>query len=111
MTTVLFSSDTPEQAIEKLRRLASDLARIRAGEGPTAAELENAPLLDGWARIVRPAHCLAGAVRGHPRLGDRPLIATTEVFAIDPVRGWARTYSRFYALGATLEERIGGAHG
>jgi hypothetical protein len=109
--TVLFPGDTPEHAIEKLRRLASDLARIRAGKGPTAAELENAPLLDGWSVVVRPAHCLGGAVRGHPRLGDRPLIATTEVFAIDPVRGWARTYSRFYALGATLEERTGGAHG
>jgi hypothetical protein len=48
--------------------------------------------------------CLAGTVRGHPLLGDRRLVVTTEIYAIDTIRGWARTYSRFYVLGAKSEE-------
>jgi len=51
---------------------------------------------------MRPA--LAGATTGHPLLGDCPIIRTSELFAIDADRGWARTYSRFYRLG-----RPGGA--
>jgi hypothetical protein len=102
---VLFPGDRPELIIEMLRRLASDLARIRTGKGPTAAEIESAPILDRWALDVRPASCLGGDVRGHPLLSDRRRIATSEVFAIDPIRGWARTFSRFYALGVMDEVR------
>jgi hypothetical protein len=100
-----------DDEIDNLRRLLSDLDRIRAGTGPTADELAGAPVLDNWALTVRLTSCLAGEVRGHPLLGDRRLISTSEIFAIDPRGFWARTYSRFYALGLSSEQRGDGAHG
>lgn len=104
MNNPIFPYDEPRHLVEKLRRLADDIERIRAGQAPTAAELADAPILDGWIPAIRQSMCLAGAVRGHPLLGDRRLVATTEIYAIDTIRGWARTYSRFYALGARSEE-------
>jgi hypothetical protein len=100
-----------DDEIEILRRLLADLRRIRAGTGPTAGELADAPVLDGWAPSLRLETCLAGEVRAHPLLGDRRLISTSELFAIDPRGMWARTYSRFYALGAASIKRSGGPHG
>ena len=97
--TAQFPGDSFEVTIEKLRRLASDLSRIRSGKGPTRAEIVGAPVLDWWAVGIRPVPCLVGAVQGHPVLREQSRIVTSELFAIDPVRGWARTYSRFYELG------------
>ncbi len=105
-----FPGDAPEITIGKMRRLASDLARIRAGRGPTGAELDDIPLLDGWSIGVRPVPGLVGVVRGHLVLGECRRIVTSEFFAIDPVRGWARTYSRFYALGTASHEFEGDGH-
>jgi len=60
--TAQFPGDKPEVTIEKQRRLASDLSRIRARRGPTAAENETAPILDGWTPGVRPVPCwIAGS--------------------------------------------------
>ncbi|WP_428990946.1 DUF6634 family protein [Methylocapsa aurea] len=53
------------------------------------------------ARRITPA--LAGAVAGHPALGDRSIV-TSDLCALDAAAGWARTSSRFYRLG-----RPGGA--
>jgi hypothetical protein len=106
-----FPGDRPEVTIEKLRRLASDLARIRAGRGPTAAEIEGGPMLDGWAICVRPVSALIGMVRGHPTLRAHNRIVTSELFSIDPSRGWARTYSRFYELGTMSDGCEGDTHG
>jgi hypothetical protein len=104
MSNPIFPHDEPRHLVEKLRRLADDIERIRAGQAPTAGELANAPILDGWIPATRQSMCLAGTVRGHPLLGDRRLVVTTEIYAIDTIRGWARTYSRFYVLGAKSEE-------
>ncbi|CAL8969061.1 hypothetical protein RHODGE_RHODGE_03531 [Rhodoplanes serenus] len=92
-------SQITHEAIETLRRLVGDLERIHAGQAPTAADLANAPLLDPWLPAYTGAPVLTGTVTGHPRLGDRPFIATTPIYAIDPHRCWVRTWSRFYRLG------------
>ena len=92
-------------------RLASDLKRILAGEAPTAAELDVAPLLDGWMPAATLAPTIAGAVHGHPLLGTRPCIETTPLYVIDFDRGWARTWNRFYRLSASADERAVGGHG
>lgn len=100
-----------DDEIEILRRLLTDLERIRAGTAPTDTELAGAPVLDNWALGWRPTQCLAGEVHAHPLQDDRRLISTSQVFAIDTRGFWARTYSRFYALGRPAEEFNGGARG
>jgi hypothetical protein len=85
--------------LDSLQRLHSDVVRIRSGEAPTHEDLERAPILDCWRFGVRPGPCLLGLVFGHPLHGDRRLIRTSEIFAINTVAGWARTWSRFYRLG------------
>jgi hypothetical protein len=105
-----FRGDNIDATIAKLRRLASDLSRIRSGKGPTRAEIVGAPVLDWWAIGVRPAPCLIGEAHGHPVLRESGRIVTSELFAIDTSRGFARTYSRFYQLGVPAGESEGGGH-
>ena len=68
---------------------------------PSEPELAAAPLLSNWslARVSGDVGlALVGSVRGHPRLGDRPAIVTSELVAFYPDDGWARTRSRVYRL-------------
>lgn len=104
MSSVIFPGDEPANLIGKLEALMRDIGRIHAGVVPSAAELAAAPVLHGWAPAVRETVCLTGSVQAHP-LVRGGLITTSEVYAIDPLRGWARTYSRFYVLGARYDEQ------
>lgn len=77
---------------------------------PSDEELANAPLLRRWslARVQGDVGlALVGAVQGHPRLGDRPAVVTSELVAFCPDDGWAVTRSRVYRLAA----RDGGGDG
>jgi hypothetical protein len=108
---IQYPGDTPARLVAAVERLAADIARITAGEAPTPAEIEAAPLLDGWALALAPQTVLAGSVSSHPLLGTRPLIRTSPVYALDVERGWARTWSRFYQLGVSAQERAEGWKG
>jgi hypothetical protein len=85
--------------MSELNRLTADLRTLSAGRPPSAEELRACPLLDQWSYGFLPAACLVGAVYGHPALGTRPTVHTSELVVIDPNRRWARTWSRFYRLG------------
>lgn len=82
---------TPRQRLE----LAKALSAIGDAErGPTAADLNTAPLLEMWltlqardSRIV-----LCGQVTGHPQLGTDQVI-TSRLISISKERGWARSAS------------------
>lgn len=68
---------------------------------PSERELADAPLLSNWslARVTGDVGlALVGSVEGHPRLGDRPAVVTSELVAFYPEHGWARTRSRVYRL-------------
>ena len=76
------------------------LFAINASEaGPTALEIADAPRLVAWspATTSQGYPVLAGLVSGHPTLGS-DIIATSRLIAINPQAGWARTFSRWYAL-------------
>jgi len=93
--------------------LVSDLERFGSGEMPNAEELEAPPLLDPFAITTRSLPCLPRNVAhslqrsrvgdgadgngGHPILKG-PTVTTSEVWALAPELGWARTYSRLYPL-------------
>src|SRR3546814_1227542 len=87
-----------QREIVRLESLIADLKHIALGVAPNDEDLEAAPSLDGYTLAVRERPCLAGFAEGHPILGSRTIV-TSELWAIAPDLGWARTHSRFYRLG------------
>ena len=83
---------------DRLEQLARDLRAIAQGTSPTPADLDAAPVVDQWRWSSRTMRTVIGTLHGHPRLADGP-VHTTEVWAVDVERRWARTLSRFYVLG------------
>lgn len=87
----------------KLRTLADDLERIKAGEAPTENQYAQAPLIREWKTVVDATGLrLAGVISGHPRI-RAGVGMTSQVWAADPHGRWIRTLARFYRLGEGLE--------
>ncbi|MBN8975949.1 MAG: hypothetical protein J0I08_05670 [Rhizobiales bacterium] len=84
---------------DQLTALTLDIRNLRVIGKPHLSDLEAAPILEGWALGELVAPCLLGAVIGHPLLGSRPHIHTSQLVVMDTDLGWARTWSRFYRLG------------
>jgi len=84
--------------IEKTEALLNDLKRFGNKQFPIARELEEAPLIDNYKIDIMYRPALVGQAYNHPRLGHTT-VQTTELWAIAPTLGWARTWSRFYRLG------------
>ena len=88
--------------IARLESLVSDLDHLGSGGMPTAEVLEAAPLLDPWCLGTCMLPCLVGGNTGHPTLRRR-FVQTTEIWALAPELGWARTLSRYYRLGRPMQ--------
>lgn len=88
---------------QRLWELADDLAVIKAGQGPSDAELDAAPVLNDWYLAPEMSLVLVGRVEGHPVLGSR-WIRTSLLYHFDELRSFARTLSRFYRLGRRRDE-------
>lgn len=82
-----------------LADLLRDVHDLRVHGRPTLSPLNEAPLLEDWSAAALFTPCLTGSVTGHPLLGSRPRIRTSQLVAFDIERGWARTWSRYYRLG------------
>lgn len=95
----LEGSQELEFEIKRLRRLADDLDRIQQGSHPGRKVLSTAPRIESWRLVARPTACLTGCVFGHPWIKEGGIGITTDVWAIAPTLGYARTLSRFYVLG------------
>ncbi|MEN3794559.1 DUF6634 family protein [Fulvimarina sp. MAC3] len=93
------ASDELDTTVRQLRELLRDLGAIQAGWRPSPADLWQAPVLEDWGIGYRTVPSLVGQVLGHPTLADHRLIRTSEVWAISPEFGYARTLSRLYRLG------------
>ena len=96
MTHPFVFPEDPLSTASLLRRLADDLEGLTMFE-PSAEIIDVAPLLSNWRMGQRVAPCLIGEVVGHPILGSCEAI-TSELFALDPSRRWARTATRYYRL-------------
>jgi hypothetical protein len=93
--------DYTRPAFYHANRLASLLESLRslaAGKLPSELDLSEAPLLDEWVVAERAAPCLVGHVFGHPTIAAS-IVRTSQVWALAPDLGWARTHSRLYRLG------------
>ncbi len=89
---------------EHIDRATALLAAVE--RGPTAQDLETAPLLDIWQAAVAQSTGLPflwGCVAGHPLLRDG-WIHTSPLIALGTDLGWAKTRSRWYRLGTPLNE-------
>jgi hypothetical protein len=96
MNDFMFGRADAGETVATLRRLADDLENLTMFV--PSRQLDIAPRLENWTYGTRLTTCLGGEVTDHPVLGTRPVLSS-ELFAIDPKRRWARTFTRFYVLG------------
>jgi hypothetical protein len=77
---------------------------LQTGWVPKRSDLESAPKLDEWYAVqIAGELALIGTVSGHPDIPDGRTITTSALLAFDMKGRWARTFSRFYALGPQLK--------
>lgn len=93
----------PRDTPQRISELAEDLAAIKAGQGPSQAELDAAPVLQDWYLEPEVGWALVGRVEGHPDL-DARWIRTSPLYHLDALRSFARTLSRYYRLGRRRDE-------
>lgn len=107
MNDFMFGRADAGETVAALRRLADDIENLTMFV-PTR-QLDVAPRLENWTYGTKLTTCLAGDVTGHPILGTTPVFSS-ELFAIDPKRRWARTFNRFYVLGERAGIISGGSN-
>lgn len=89
---------------------ASESERIKAflnhmsslsRDTPAPEILQAAPLLDEWCAIHDcDTVILIGIVTGHPHIRNQGRARTSLLCQLHPEEGWARTWNRYYRLGA-----------
>ena len=82
-----------------VRRLGDAIEASIAGDGPTQAELDAAPLLVDWDNVADVCPVLRGTLAG-----GQAVEVTREIFLFAPQAGWARTLTRLYRLGASAND-------
>lgn len=82
----------------ELSSVYDDIQDICKTGAPDRLSLKQAPRLKDWSHASVLTTCLIGDVTGHPLLGDRARIHTSQLLVIDREEGWARTWSRLYRL-------------
>lgn len=85
--------------IDRLRAIADDLELAHAGNHPSKRLISEAPVIEDWQIAYRKEVCLVGKVAGHPEIGNGRLTWTSGLWLLSRELGYARTLSRFYALG------------
>lgn len=85
--------------IDRLRGLAADLENAHVGKHPANTLIERAPILENWQLAWRGEICLVGKVAEHPEIESGRLARTSGLWLLSRNLGYARSLSRFYALG------------
>jgi len=95
----------PTALIAQLRKLADDLDIIRNCDWPPPDAVD----INDWFVGQRAVSCLVGRPLGHPFIDNGQPMVSSELFFMDVDRGYARSFSRWYRLGACMGE--GDDHG
>lgn len=94
------------------KKMSDAAAAVLAGPSPD--EIAKSPLLRNWSFTIlwNGSLALAGVVRDSPDFADNETIVTSLLVHLDTARGIARTWSRWYRLGAMRadEERMSSAY-
>ena len=88
-----------EPEVRRLRGLVQALDDIRCGRHPDKAALASCPRIHDWRVFHRPDPSLTGIMFNHPAINDGRPGLTTGLWVLAPALGYARTISRYYALG------------
>lgn len=99
-------SSAIEYEIQSLKKLVQDMENIRNGHFPGYRALVRAPRIENWAVRYRSVPCLTGEISAHPELGNAKNGITSDLWILAPHHGFARTMSRYYALGEPLKTKI-----
>lgn len=83
-----------------LANLVEDIRKLETGAALSPDDLNNAPMIDRWEFDLVPTRCIVGTISGHPFLSPGARARTSQIILCDAVNGWARTWSRYYRLGA-----------
>ena len=97
--TIDYLGNDPIEMAARLEALATDLRQLQAGHLPGPEIIAGAPLIRGWGIGSRAFLVLSGTAHGHPCVPEAHRRQTSPLMAIDRANGWARTLSRYYALG------------
>ena len=97
MNSVNFLRNDPWVTAASLEALAHDMRLLAGGSAP---DLNEAPQIENWRLVRRSVFAMDGVMHGHPIIGEGHRALSSELFAFDPQRRWARTLSRYYVLGA-----------
>jgi hypothetical protein len=95
--------------IARLEGLARDLRGLLADGAPRPGDHEDAPVIHDWSYGLMQVLCLTGRVAGYPDLNvGRPgkVTVTSDLWVLDRTKGFARTLSRWYRLGAETPEYV-----
>lgn len=93
--------------IQRTQGLTADLKRLRAGDFPSPAEIARMPMINGWRMGALMLPSIVGTITGHPEIGmtvNRTMSMTSDLWVLAPKYGFARTLSRFYALGSQIDD-------
>lgn len=86
--------------VASLSRVAVDLRALLYGSGvPADANLDQAPLLDGWCETLVPLRGIIGLSGS-----DKPASLVRPIFALSRTHGWARTLHGWVRLGRHVDE-------
>lgn len=88
-----------DRELGRLKALVADLERLKLGIHPDPTLIEGAAYIRDWSLATRSVTCLKGYIEGHPAIRSGRMAVTSDIWVWAPEEGYARTLSRYYALG------------
>lgn len=96
-----------DKHLERRKGLVADLELLQKGIHPDPLRMKGGVYIDEWTLDTRPVSCLRGYIEGHPSIRSGRMGLTSDIWVWAPEQGYARTLSRYYALGRRASDKGG----